>query len=183
MSRPVHIHYHRPPDRTHVYVQELVLDLPEVKVSFQPATPVPSELRVAGRPILEPGSPVVWFTFPDRWYDIGRFHLADGRFTGIYANILTPVALHGPDDDPARWHTTDLFLDVWVGAEGGVELLDRDEWSEARERGHLAPEVADRALREAEELLEGLAERRWPPSVVEEWTLERARDALRHGRR
>lgn len=178
MTRPVHIHYHRPPDRTLVYVQALVWDAPDVKVSFQPSTPLPRALEVAGRTILEPGSPVVWFTFPGRWHDIGRFHRADGTFTGLYANVLTPVDLHAPDDDvPAEWHTTDLFLDVWLPPGRGPTLLDEEEWADARDRGLLDEATARRARREADAILDAAARGAWPPAVVEEWTLERARAA------
>lgn len=178
MSRPVHIHYHRPPDHTRVYVQDLVLDAPEVKVSFQRDTPVDGPLVVEGRTVLEPGSPVVWFTFPDLWHDVGRFHTVDGTFTGLYANILTPAELHRHDDVVARWHTTDLFLDVWVGADGAIRVLDEEEWAEARSRGLLDEKRAARARREADELVEAARTGAWPPPVVTEWTLERARAAL-----
>lgn len=183
MSRPVHIHYHRPPDRTRVYVQDLVLDAPDVKVSFQRDTPVDRPLVVDGRTILEAGSPVVWFTFPDRWHDIGRFHTADGTFTGLYANILTPAELHRPDDAVARWSTTDLFLDVWVGADGTVRILDEEEWADARDRGLLDAGTAERARREADALVAAAGTGAWPPPVVPEWTLERARAAVGHPRR
>ena len=62
-----------------------------------PAAGVTRPTVVNGRAVLEPGAPVVWFTFPGRHHDIGRFHTADGTFTGCYANILTPVQL---DADP-----------------------------------------------------------------------------------
>lgn len=181
MSRPVHIHYHRPPDRTRIYVQELVLDAPEVKVSFQGEAPVDRPLVVDGRTVLEPGSPVVWFTFPDRWHDIGRFHTADGSFTGLYANILTPAELHRPDDALARWATTDLFLDVWVGTDGAIRILDEEEWAEAVERGLLDDETAARARREADDVADAARSDAWPPPVVREWTLERVRGAIDPG--
>jgi predicted RNA-binding protein associated with RNAse of E/G family len=117
---------------------------------------------------------VVWFTFPGEWHDIGRFHRADGTFTGFYANILTPVEMEGD-----RWSTTDLCLDVWLGADGGATLLDAEEFSEARESGWLDGETAARAEREAERLLTRALQERWPPPLVREWTLERARAALR----
>lgn len=174
--RPVHIHYHRPPDRTDVYRQELILDHGEVKVTFQPATPLPGPVRVDGRTVLEPGSPAVWFTFPGRWHDIGRFHDADGRFTGIYANVLTPCVLHppGPDpEEPIRWDTTDLFLDVWLAPDGSVRVLDRDDLEEAVQEGHVTAQLAGTARTETRRILADLEAGTWPPPVVEAWTLER----------
>jgi predicted RNA-binding protein associated with RNAse of E/G family len=178
VSRSVQIHYHRPPDRTEIYIQTLLLDDPEVKVSFHPSTPVTRPLIVDGRTVLAPGSPVVWFTFPDRWHDIGRFHAPDGTFTGLYANVLTPARLHAPGDDPAVWHTTDLFLDVWVGVDGQPRVLDEDEWARARDRGNIEPALAERARREANTIMEGVTRGDWPPDVVAEWPLARALAAL-----
>lgn len=171
----VSIHYRRLPDRLQVYVQEMVLDRPDVKVTFQPSTPLSAPLQVDGTTILEPGAPAVWFTFPGRWHDIGRFHTADGRFTGIYANVLTPPVLDAGQADDVRWDTTDLFLDVWLPEGGRARVLDRDQFDEARARGWLDDATARRALDEAEAILDAHARGVWPPEVVHTWTLARAR--------
>ena len=163
---------------TDVFDQTLLLDDQQVKVTFQPATPVPRPVQVEGRTILEPGSPAVWFTFPGAWHDIGRFHDARGRFTGIYANVLTPCTLHESGQDPLRWDTTDLFLDVWLGADGEVRLLDEDDVAAAEAAGHVTSAQAERAREEAREILRAQARGAWPPPVVTEWTLERARYSL-----
>lgn len=172
MNRPLHIHYHRPPDRSLTYEQELVLDLPEVKVSFQPSTPLATVMQVGGRSILEPGSPVVWFTFPDRWHDIGRFHTADGQFTGLYANVLTPVRIED-GGIPVEWFTTDLYLDVWCAPGREPLVLDRDEWDAATRAGHINAATAERAEAEALRLVAAARSGTWPPAIVQEWTLER----------
>jgi predicted RNA-binding protein associated with RNAse of E/G family len=124
---------------------------------------------VGGVTVLEAESPVVWFTFPGRWHDIGRFHLPDGTFTGYYANILTPVRVEGDD-----WYTTDLFLDVFLTPTGDVHVLDADELAEAEARGSLEPRLARRARREAERLAAAAREGDWPPPLVTEWPLPRA---------
>lgn len=191
-GRQVHIHYHRPPDRRDVYVQTLVLDAPGVKVTFQPATPIAGPVVVDGRIVLEPGAPAVWFTFPGLWHDIGRFHDAGGRFTGLYANILTPCVLHGEagdgsgdggrEDDGASpalvWDTTDLFLDVWSGADGLVRVLDQEDLDAAEAAGFVTQEHAAAARAEARRVLAELKAGAWPPPVVKEWTLERVRRVL-----
>lgn len=176
MIRPLEIDYRRPPDHRQVYRQELLVDRADVMISFVPAIALEQPMRIGGEVALEPGSPVVWFTFPDRWHDIGRFHTADGRFTGLYANILTPVTVDDPGTGVARWETTDLFLDLWRGAGGPPVILDEDEWEAARAAGHLDEATATRAWREARALLAAAREGHWPPPVVEEWTLERALD-------
>ncbi|HEV2149065.1 MAG TPA: DUF402 domain-containing protein, partial [Longimicrobiaceae bacterium] len=141
----VRIRYRRLPDREQLFEQALVEDAGEHVVTLLKAAGLPRPVRAAGRVVLEPGAPVVWFTYRgDVWHDVGRFHLADGTFTGCYANVLTPVGMRG-----SEWETTDLALDVWSGADGAVEVLDRDEFDEAVRNGWLDAGTAARALAEA----------------------------------
>ena len=139
--------------------------------------PLSRPSTIDGRVVLEPGSPVVWFTFPGEHHDIGRFHTLDDRFTGLYANVLSPVE----GVDGAEWRTTDLFLDVWLAAEGGTpRILDEDELEDALARGWVDEATASAARGEAERLVREAGRGAWPPPVVTEWTLARARHAVRH---
>jgi len=171
----IHIHYLRPPDRKEVFTQRLLLDGPEVKVTFAENVPFDPPIRIHGEVALEAGSDAVWFTFPGLWHDIGRFHLADGTFTGTYANILTPPLLQ----TDRVWHTTDLFLDVWITPAGELSVLDEDQLEEAIRREWISPDTAQRAREEVRWIRERFREGRWPPPVVEAWTLNRARDLSR----
>lgn len=194
----VEIDYRRAMGDAVVYRQRLVEARPAVVVTLMEATPLPEPKQVGERVVLEPGSPVVWFTFPDAWHDIGAFHLADGTFTGWYANILTPVELDPPTPERWHWSTMDLCLDIWVdaagvdehavgsegdnGARGDVgaaQVLDRDELADALTTGALAPDRVARAEQEAERLLDLARNKQWPPAVVSEWPLERARRVVR----
>ena len=140
--RRVRIHYRRLPEREDVFEQEVLEDAGAYVVTFLAAAELRAPLRVAGRAVLEPGAPVIWFTYPGRWYDIGIFHLADGTRTGLYANLLTPVTMAGD-----RWETTDLCLDLWLGADGALLLLDEDELDEALAARWLDPALARRRAR------------------------------------
>ena len=174
--RAVAIHYRRPPDRMDVFHQLLVHDTEGVKVTLASDVQIDPPVVIEGRVALESGASAVWFTFPGAWHDIGRFHRADGSFTGFYANILTPpVFLPGH-----RWETTDLFLDVWMGPDGRVTLLDEDQLEEALSHGWITAETAQRARQEAESILDDIRRGTWPPDVVREWTLEKARKAAAH---
>jgi predicted RNA-binding protein associated with RNAse of E/G family len=166
----VAIHYRRLPDREQVFDQLMLEETPDHVVTFLDSTEIPGPVEVAGRTVLEPGSPVIWFTYPGLWHDLGRFHLRDGTFTGFYANVLTPVVMAG-----TRWETTDLCLDVWLGADGAIEVLDRDDFAEARARGWIDAETARRAGEEAERLVRDAQASRWPPRHAHEWDLDRAR--------
>jgi predicted RNA-binding protein associated with RNAse of E/G family len=176
----VAIHYLRPPDRLTVFRQQLVAQAGDCTVTLMERTPLAGPIRVDGRVILEPGAPVLWFTFAGAWHDIGRFHDASGRFTGWYANVLTPVRFLSA----VEWETTDLYLDVWLGADGAAQLLDREELEEAVAAGWVDAATAAEAEAEADRLLARAAAGEWPPAVAREWTLERARIAVAgHGTR
>jgi len=169
----VRINYRRPPDRVQVFEQRLVHDAPDVKVTLAEDMPYEPPMRIEGSVVLELGSDVVWFTFPGIWHDVGRFHRADGTFTGLYANILTPPVLND-----SEWDTTDLFLDVWMAPDGTTLLLDEEELDEAQGRELVSGEMATRAREEARRLVEGARAGTWPPPAVREWTLERCREVL-----
>lgn len=167
------IHYRRLPDSLRIYDQRLVHEEEDVIVTL--AQPIEAEVAMHqdGRIILEQGSLALWFTFPHVWHDIGRFHRADGTFTGLYANILTPPVMDGP-----IWHTTDLFLDVWQTPAGEALLLDEDEFEEAKDRGLMDEATASRAWQEGQDILSAADRGEWPPRCVTEWTLKRALEVL-----
>lgn len=169
----VRINYLRPPDRREVFVQELLLDTPEVKITLAEAVPFDPPIRIKGKIALEVGSDAVWFTFPGKWHDIGRFHRADGEFTGIYANILTPPII----ESDGTWETADLFLDIWIDPEGRLAVLDEDQLSEAEAKGWVSGAEAARAREEVAWIEKEFEAGRWPPQVVEDWTLDRARQS------
>ncbi len=169
----VSIHYRRLPDHLRIYDQRIVLGREDVVVTLSEPMKLDEPMTIDGRVLLEEGSLAVWFTFPGAWHDIGRFHRADGRFTGIYANVITPAVM-----DDAVWHTTDLFLDVWWPEDGPVRLLDEDELDEALARGHIEEKMAEKARAEAHRVLALARRRAWPPAVVREWTLARSLAAL-----
>jgi predicted RNA-binding protein associated with RNAse of E/G family len=170
----VRIRYHRLPDRLDVYTQQRIVQTDDGIVTLNENTRLRADLHAGNHVILEPGSPVVWFTFPGLWHDIGRFHLRDGTFTGFYANLLTPVRMLAPDE----WETTDLFLDVWQDADGRVLLLDEEEFEQAIAAGWLDTDLATRARHEADAITGQAAAGGWPPPIVREWTLERVRRVL-----
>ena len=166
----VTIHYLRPPDHLQTFRQPVIHRSPEVVVTFSRGIRVEAPMTLGERVVLETGSDIVWFTFPELWHDIGRFHAADGVFTGYYANVLTPVEIL-----PGQvWRTTDLFLDVWMEPGEAPVLLDEDELEAAIAAGALDYETAGCAREEAGRILERARMGAWPPAVVHDWTRERA---------
>jgi predicted RNA-binding protein associated with RNAse of E/G family len=166
----IEIHYHRPPNRMDIFVQDLVVDQDDCKVTLHENTPLTSELYIADRLIYEPGSPIVWFVFPGEWYDVGRFHLSDGTHTGYYVNLIAP-----PDLDRSTWTMYDLYLDLWVDLEGNHRVLDQDEFDEAVDNGWIDEVAAARARETLSQLIMKVEAGGWPPAVVRDYDLERVR--------
>lgn len=165
----VRIHYRRPPDRETLYENELVHHDADVIVTVMRATRLSKPAVVGDEVILENGAPVIWFTFPGADYDIGRFHTCSGAFTGLYANILTPVEFVSPTE----WRTTDLFLDIWIGRDGVARILDEDELAEAVALGWLDEGTAAATHATAQRLVRQHRDGTWPPRIVYDWPLER----------
>ncbi len=169
----VAIHYRRLPDRLRIYDQRVVLAREDVVITLSNPLELDEPLTYEGDVMLEKDSLAVWFTFPGAWHDIGRFHRADGAYTGLYANVITPPVMEG-----SVWDTTDLFLDLWWPRGGSPTVLDEDELAEARTAGLIDEPLAERSEEEAARLLAAARAGRWPPPVVGEWTLEQALAAV-----
>lgn len=166
--------YHRLGKPSVAYDQWLVLDRPDVKVLLQEDYDGPA-LRACDMLIHESGAPMVWFVFPGKWYDIGRFHLADGRFTGWYTNLTKPVEINGD-----RWSATDLFLDLWTPVGGASMWLDEPDLENATRS-----KTINRATRQRIDNERALIELQlmlgtWPPQVTRDIDLAQA-VRLRHG--
>lgn len=66
-----------------------------------------------------------WF-YSDRWYNV--FRIEDGRsgaLKGWYCNVTRPAQL-----EAALVSADDLALDVFVAPDGGLQLLDEDEFAQ-----------------------------------------------------
>jgi predicted RNA-binding protein associated with RNAse of E/G family len=169
MTRQINYLYHRPGKGTIEYHEWLVADEPHVKVLLLEENHS-TTLQVGQQSILEPDGPIVWFIFPNAWYEVGRFHLGDGTFTGWYTNFSTPIVMDGD-----TWSSTDLFLDHWLSHAGQPTWLDEDEFDDAIRTGLIdSTQVA--MVMERRSFIDGQVENgAWPPGVALEWDLERAR--------
>jgi predicted RNA-binding protein associated with RNAse of E/G family len=163
------LHYRRPPDRVQVLQQQIVYRDETVLVSFLASAAVAEPVLVNGALMVEPGSPLIWFTFAGARHDVGRFYSKTGEFTGLYSDILETVSL--PADN--EMELTDLFLDVWIAAGRKPVLLDEDELAAAQAQGWISAGQAAAARAEAEQVVAAYEQGSWPPSIVNEWTLER----------
>lgn len=178
MSKRIRIHYHRPGKGTIVYHEHLVLDREDVKVTLlrkweEREEGEVREVKEDGRIILGAGAPIVWFVFPHAWRDIGRFHLADGTFTGWYTNFCLPTRIDGDD-----WHCDDLLLDHWLPVDGEPAWLDEDELADGVARGLIDAATERRIIEERAAVDRQLAAGTWPPAIAREIDLAAALEAV-----
>lgn len=172
MSEIIQFEYHRPGQGVTVYEERLALDRPDVKVLLQDDYPGP-DVEVRGVRVLDSGAPMIWFVFPDAWHDIGRFHLADGTFTGWYTNLCKPVQFDGN-----TWIGHDLFLDLWQSAEGKAVWLDEDEFQTAIETGLVDSALKKQILNQRTLLEMQLQLDAWPPPIAKDIDLDQVRALL-----
>lgn len=77
--------------------------------------------------ILKRGDRFVEMYFTGRWYNIFEiFDRDDGALKGYYCNVTRPAVFMD-----GRIEYTDLFLDLWVSADGTQTVLDEDEFAAA----------------------------------------------------
>ena len=146
----------------------LVLDRPDLKVTLLADYPG-RDSQAADRLILSAGAPIVWFVFPETWHDIGRFHLADGTFTGWYTNLTTPIEI-----GPSVWSAGDLFLDLWTPPTGASVWLDEDELAAAYRDRVIDAATRRRALNERALIDLQVAGGHWPPPIARDIDLAQA---------
>ena len=176
LPREILLEYRRPGKKTFQYPELLVWEDARLKVLFMDHSSAP-DVVVGGNVILQHGAPIIWFIFPGASFDVGRFHLKDGSFTGWYTDLCTPVQI-----ETDRWSTTDLFLDFWMPAKGEPLWLDQDEFEQAARRLVLTAEQTRMAETERARISELARVGAWPPAPCNEWDLARIRELLRSAR-
>jgi len=172
----VRVEVQRGPDRSDTFSQELLLDDTDLKISLQvPGRDFPIT-RIDERTTLRPDSLMVWYLWPDRWYEVGAFFSPRGTFLGHYVNLIRPPHLDEPTLEGDRsWMVEDLFLDVWVPASGSPVILDRDELETAVSRGWVSGEERTRVEKLAVSIVarasigSGGLRRSWPPPALRRW--------------
>lgn len=169
MARRIELEYRRPGKPSTIYREWLVLDRPDVKVLLLDPYEGPV-VHVVEAVIQEPAAPIVWYVFPEHWYDVGRFHLRDGTFTGWYTNFCRPPEIAGD-----RWIARDLFLDLWQPVHGEHRWLDEAELDDAVTRRLIDAATLKRIHNERAMMEHQLREGAWPPPIARDIDLAQAR--------
>lgn len=75
--------------------------------------------------VIEAGTVSFEHFWLDRWYNVFRFHRPGGDLLAYYTNIAMPAVI---ENDALCY--VDLDIDVILWPDGGVEVLDRDDFEE-----------------------------------------------------
>ena len=93
--------------------------------------------------VLEPGDRWTETFYAERWYNVFEIRAGDGHLKGWYCNVTRPARI-----SPHEVAAEDLALDLWVAADGEMQVLDEDEFAELP----LSPDERRVALRALDEL-------------------------------
>ena len=103
---------------------------------------------------IKHGERYVEVYYTDRWYNIFEIYdRDDGALKGYYCNVTRPARFAD-----GRVEYVDLFLDLWVSADGTQTVLDEDEFLAAE-----LDESTRRMAREALMELQALFKTKRPP--------------------
>lgn len=106
---------------------------------------------------LEKGTLSYEYYWPDRWYNVFRFHKADGSPRSFYCNVAMPAVI---SDSLIEY--VDLDIDVVVDREFNYEVLDIEEFEERRIELGYPDDVVAMAKTAQTELVEMIAAREFP---------------------
>ena len=172
MTRPITYEYRRPGKPPTFYEERLVIDRPDVKVLL--LEPYRGKtVTVDDVTIQDTEAPIIWYVFPERWYDIGRFHLRDESVTGWYTNLCLPPIIAND-----HWIGNDLFLDLWQPVDGDPRWLDEDELAAAVRTRVIDRATLRRINNERAMITLQLRQGVWPPPIARDIVLEQARALL-----
>lgn len=159
-SRPITIVYRRLPSDIREFPGILLEATSNRLVVESPIKPT-RPLKVFGRVIADEGYLAIWFIYRNRWYDIGKFYDRSKKRIGYYCDIVKPVRklLDGASRTTVL---TDLFLDLWIAADGQHVILDEDELERALSRHEISKSLAGRARKEIAALLQRVDTDRFP---------------------
>ena len=112
-----------------------------------------SEVEHSGLGTIKQNTVSVEYFWLDRWYNIFRFHEADGSLRNYYCNIAMPATFADGVLD-----YVDLDIDLVVWPDGKYEVLDRDDFEQNTAKYGYPEDITDRAEASVNELI-GMIER------------------------
>jgi predicted RNA-binding protein associated with RNAse of E/G family len=106
-----------------------------------------------GYVVLETGSRWTEHFYAGQWYNIFEICASDGSLQGWYCNVTRPARINASEVE-----AEDLALDLWVAADGEMQVLDENEFATLP----LSPEEHQAAW-DALSKLKAMAAQKTPP--------------------
>ncbi|MEP6847908.1 MAG: DUF402 domain-containing protein [Acidobacteriota bacterium] len=106
---------------------------------------------------LKEGTLSYEYYWPDRWYNVFRFHEPDGSPRSFYCNVAMPALI---SDTLIEY--VDLDIDLIVDREFNYEILDLEEFEERRIKLAYPEDVVAKAKTAQIELVELVTAREFP---------------------
>ncbi|MCC7308885.1 MAG: DUF402 domain-containing protein [Acidobacteria bacterium] len=100
------------------------------------------------------------YFWPSRWYNVFRFHDPGGPFRCFYCNVTMPPVFDGSTLD-----YIDLDIDILLGRDGLVRILDEDEFRDNAAKYSYPAEVKANAAQAAADLTRMIRGREFPFDV------------------
>ncbi len=113
--------------------------------------------------IIRKGTISYEYYWLDRWYNIFRFHEADGTFRNYYCNINMPPTFVGDE-----LNYIDLDIDIVVWPDRSYQVLDRDEFEQSSARFNYSGQILEMVEATLAELI-AIVERGDLPTI-ERWS-------------
>ena len=101
------------------------------------------------------------FFWPDRWYNVFRFHEPDGSLRNFYYNISMPYSL---DSDQLDY--VDLDIDVIVWPDGTFRILDLEEFEQNKVAYDYPADIIANAEHTLDELMSAIRDGSQPTDFL-----------------
>lgn len=85
----------------------------------------------------------------DEYHSETRYYSKEGRFKGAYININTPMELY-----PSTIRYVDLEIDLCIGPEGPIKVIDRELMERAAHEGVITEKLQDLVRSEVKRIVE-----------------------------
>ena len=162
----IHLIYRRIPDRILERDDEVIDDLKDVIVAKAKFEDMKSPLYVNGIKVIENGYVMLYFAFVGERYDILKIYDKEGKYKGIYVDILFYTKRY---DNVLEM--LDLFLDIFMFPDGEFYLLDNDEIQIALREGVIDKESYALAYLTAGKIIRKIKNGNFPPKIVNDYSL------------
>lgn len=98
--------------------------------------------------LIKEGTVSYEYYWLDRWYNIFRFHNADGTLRNYYFNISMPPVFAGEE-----LNFIDLDIDIIVLPDSSYQILDRDEFLQNKHKFNYPKQTCDKVESTLTELI------------------------------